>query len=393
MNRAYAFLCSVLLSFFALASFLALEYRQAAAAEPIRIGVVFSVTGPGGFIGTPQRDGIIAVVDDVNKRGGVLGRQVEVFVEDDKSSPTSAVVAATKLIKDKKVSVLIGPSMIDSGMAMIPVSEQEKTPFIVTGPVVSPFKKWVFILGSGDERDAANFLKRSIQELGARKIAVLYDTAAYGSTAFKVFNAEIKKYPQASFVIQERCETTDTNLVPQLTKIKAANPDTFIIYTSGNPAAVAAKNVNQVGLNARVLCAGGIAVPEFIRNAGAIAEERKFLFWELKAPVAGKLASDDPYRKSIYEPFRKILQAKFGPSKEVSLFHCLGYDGIVVAIEALKIAGSDDRAALRDALEKVRWDGFIGPYACTPTDHIAAPAAARTFLVLKNGELWPYEQK
>lgn len=393
MNRACAVVCRAVLSFFAVSCLLAAAGQQAGAADPIRIGVVFSVTGPGGFIGTPQRDGVMAVVDDVNKRGGVLGRQIEVFVEDDKGNPTNAVVAATKLIKDKKVSVVIGPSMIDSGMAMIPVCEQERTPFIVTGPVVSPFKKWVFILGSGDERDAANFLKRSIQDLGARKIAVLYDTAAYGSTAYKVFNGEIKKYPQASFVIQERCETTDTNLVPQLTKIKAANPDTFIIYTSGNPATVAAKNVNQLGMNARVLCAGGVAVPEFIRNAGAIAEERKFLFWELKAPVAGKFAADDPYRRNIYEPFKKILQAKFGPSKEVSLFHCLGYDGIEVAIEALKIAGSDDRAAIRDALEKVRWDGFIGPYACTPTDHIAALAAARTFLILKNGELWPYERK
>jgi branched-chain amino acid transport system substrate-binding protein len=364
--------------------------KPANAAEPIRIGVVFSITGPGGFVGTPQRDGLMAVVDDVNKRGGILGRQLEIFVEDDKGNPTNAVIATTKLIKDKKVSVVIGPSMIDSGMAMIPICEQEQTPFVVTGPVVSPFKKWVFILGSGDARDAANFLKRSIQELGARRIAVLYDTSAYGSTAHKVFNGEIGKYPEASFVIQERCETTDTNMIPQLTKIKAANADTLIIYTSGNAATVTAKNLNQLGINMRILCAGGVAVPEFFKNAGAIAEERKFLYWELKAPVAGKFPADDPYRKNLYEPFKKILQAKFGTSKDVSLFHTLGYDGIQVAIEALKIAGTDDRAAVRDALEKVRFEGFIGPYACTPTDHIGALAAARTFLILKNGELWPF---
>jgi branched-chain amino acid transport system substrate-binding protein len=276
-------------------------------------------------------------------------------------------------------------------MAMIPICEKERTPFIVTGPLVSPFKKWVFILGAGDARDAANFLKKSIQELGARRIAALYDTSAYGSTAYKVFNGEIGKYPEASFVIQERCENTDTNVIPQLTKIKAANPDTFIIYSSVN-AAVVAKNFKQLGMNMRVLCAGGIAVPEFIKNAGVIAEEYKFLFWELKAPVAGKLSADDPYRKNLYEPFKKILQAKYGPSRDVILFHTLGYDGIQVAIEALKIASTDDRAAVRDALEKVRWDGFIGPYACTPTDHIAALAAARIFLMLKNGELAPYER-
>jgi len=392
MKRSSAVVAKVVFFVFAISCFVAVHGIQARASEPIRIGVVFSVTGPGGFVGTPQRDGLMAIVDDVNKRGGVLGRQIEAFIEDDKGSPTNAVVAATKLIKDKKVSVVIGPSMIDSGMAMIPICEQEQTPFIVTGPVVSPFKKWVFILGSGDARDAANFLKRSIEQLGARRIAVLYDTSAYGSTASKVFNGEIGKHPEASFVIQERCETTDTNMIPQLTKIKAANADTFIIYTSGNAATVTAKNFSQLGMSMRVLCAGGVAVPEFIKNAGPIAEEHKFLFWELKAPVAGKLSPDDPYRKNLYEPFKKIMQAKYGPSRDVILFHTLGHDGIQVAIEALKIAGSDDRAAIRDALEKVRWEGFIGPYACTPTDHIGSLAAARTFLILKNSELWPYEK-
>lgn len=112
----------------------------------------------------------------------------------------------------------------------------------------------------------------------------------------------------------------------------------------------------------------------------------------MKAAVAGKLSPNDPYRKNIYEPFKKILQQRFGPSADVLLFHALGYDGIKVAIEALKIAGSDDRAALRDALEKVRWEGFVGPFSCTPTDHLGAAAAARIFLILKNGELLPYEE-
>lgn len=372
--------------------FFSCEVKPLAAAEPIRIGVVLSITGPIGFVGTMQRDGINAIVDDVNRRGGVLGRPIEIFLEDDQSNPTTAVIAATKLVKDKKVSMIVGPSMTDAGMSIIPVCEQEQVPFIITAPVVSPFKKWVFLIGSGDARDAANFLKQTVQKFGAKRIALLHDTSNYGSTGAKVFNAEIGKYPGSSLIIQEKHELADTNMVPQLTKIKAANPDTLVVYTNGPPASVIAKNFKQLGMKMRVLCAGGVAVPEFIKIAGPIAEEHKWLYWELKAAVAGKLSPDDPYRKNLYEPFKKILQAKFGPSIDVILFHTLGHDGIMVAIEALKIAGTDDRAALRAALEKVRWEGFVGPFACSPTDHIGAAAATRTFLILRNGELQPYEK-
>lgn len=364
----------------------------ARSAEPIRIGVVLSITGSTGFVGTMERDGIIAIVDDVNRKGGVLGRPLEVFLEDDQSNPTTSVIAATKLVKDKKVCMIVGPSMTDAGMAIIPVCEQEQVPFIITAPVVSPFKKWSFIIGSGDQRDAANFLKQTIQKFGAKRIALIHDTSNYGSTGARVFNAEIGKYPGSSIVIQEKHELADTNMIPQLTKIKAANPDTLVVYTNGPPAAVIAKNFKQLGMKMRVLCAGGVAVPEFIKIAGPIAEEYKWLYWELKAAVAGKFSPDDPYRKNLYEPFKKVLQAKFGPSADVVLFHTLGHDGIKVAVEALKVAGTDDRAALRNALEKVKWEGFVGPFACSPTDHIGAVAATRTFLILKNGELQPYEK-
>ncbi len=82
----------------------------AGAAEPIRIGVVFSITGWAGFIGTPERDSLVTVIEDVNRKGGVLGRPIELFVEDDQSNPTNAALAAAKLIRDKLVSAVIGPS-------------------------------------------------------------------------------------------------------------------------------------------------------------------------------------------------------------------------------------------------------------------------------------------
>ena len=106
----------------------------ASAAEPIKIGAIVSVTGPGGMIGTPMRDAFVALVEDFNRKGGVQGRQIQLFVEDDQSNPTNAVVSATKLVRDMNVALLMGPTISDSAMAMIPVAEQEQIPFAITVP-------------------------------------------------------------------------------------------------------------------------------------------------------------------------------------------------------------------------------------------------------------------
>jgi branched-chain amino acid transport system substrate-binding protein len=268
------------------------------AAQPIKIGLICSVTGPVGFLGTPQKDAMVAVVENINKKGGVLGRQIELFIEDDKSNPTNAVIAASKLIRDIKVAVIVGPTITDSGMAIMPIVEKNEVPYLVTTPVTSTFKKWVFLLGPGDVRQASNNLNQTVNVLGAKKIALIHDTANYGMTAAKILNNEIKKYPGVSFVIQEKCETTDTNMVPQLTKIKATNPDVLIIYTTGGPASVIAKNYKQLGMTTEVVCSGAVAMPEFMKSAGAIAEEYQWKIIAMQIIVAETLPLNDPYRKN-----------------------------------------------------------------------------------------------
>jgi branched-chain amino acid transport system substrate-binding protein len=362
------------------------------AAEPIKVGAVVSLTGWAGFIGTPQKEAFIAIFDDVNAKGGIGGRKIEYYLEDDQSNPTTAVIAATKLIRDKKVAIMTGPSTTDSGMAMIPVCEQEQVPFVITGPVVAPFKKWVFLVGPGDHRLAVHIAEVVATKLGAKRIALLHDTSNYGMTGAKVLNKEIAQYPGTSFIIQEKFETKDTNVIPQLTKIKAANPDLMILFTTGNPASVVAKNFKQLGMKTPVLGSTPVGTPEFIRMAGDIAEENKWMFMAAKLFVADKLSPDDPLRK-IYEPFKKLMKDKYGDSMVINLFHATTYDGATAVIEAIKAAGTDDRAALRDALERVKFEGFHGAFACTPDDHQGAPKDTFTdVMILKNKQLELYKK-
>ncbi len=366
--------------------------QQAGAADPIKIGVVFSITGPGGFIGTPQKDAIVAIVENTNNHGGLLGRQIELFIEDDKSVPTNAVIAVTKLARDKRVCAIVGPSMTDSGMAMIPTCEQEKVPFLLTAPVAAPYKKWVFYLGAGDTREGQWALDFTAKTFGAKRIAILSSTDNHGSTLGAAVEGSIGKYPGASVVIHEKCELTDTNMIPQLTKIKAANADALLVLMPGNAATVVAKNYKQLGITTQVVTSHGVPMPDFVKISGKIAEETKWIMFGNFMAVVEKYPPDNPLKKNVYEPLKQIMQEKFGKDAKPSIFHAVTSDGIRAVIEAIKIAKSDDRAAIRDAVEKVKFEGFVGEFAPTAQDHQGAPTAATVPMVLKGGEFYPWQK-
>ena len=361
------------------------------AAEPIKIGTIFSITGWGGFIGTPQKEAFTALVEDINKKGGINGRQLEFYYEDDTSVPTNAVIAATKLIRDKKVVAMVGTSLSDSAMAIVPTCEQEQTPFVNSGPANIPWKKWVFSVGPGDVRCAAHLIEFAAKNLNAKRIALLHGADAEGMLGAKVINSELPKYPGVSIIIQERFEPSDTNMVPQLTKIKGANPDLIILYTTGGPGAVVAKNYKQLGVTTQVLGGNSLTMPDFVNIAGKIVDEAKWIFMSQPMMIVDKMSPDDPYRKNVYEPFKKIMQDKYGPSKEVTLFHGSCYDAIMGIVEAMKMAAPNiTRASIRDNIEKVKIDGFIGTFGPTPTDHQACHEDPMRPMTFKNGAWTPY---
>lgn len=364
------------------------------AAEPIKIGMVVSVTGPVGYLGTYQKEAMTALVEDINSKGGVLGRPLEVYLEDDQSAPTTAVIAATKLIRDKKVAAVIGPTTTDAGMAMAPICEQEQLPFIAYSPMVSPFKKWLFLLGPGDARIASHLAEDAVGLLGAKRIALLHDSAYYGTTAARIIRKKIDEYPGVSIVVQEQFERADTNMIAQLMRIKAAKPDLIILQcTGGAMAAIIAKNYKQLGMTTRLVSSGSLSQKDFMKlGGGQIAEENGWMALLLKISVAERISPTDPFRKSVYEPFKKAFQDKYGKDRDVNVFHAGPPDAVNILVAALKIAGTDDRAALRDAIEKVRIEGMLGPFACSPTDHQGSPKDVSIWSVVKAGEWVPHKE-
>ena len=140
----------------------------ARAAEPIKIGVIYSMTGWGAFLGTGEKPGTMAAVEIFNRTGGLNGRKIEVYLEDDQSNPTVATTAATKLIRDKKVSAIIGGSIVESAMSIIPTCEREQIIDIPTPPLQIPLKKWVFLVPLDDFGLSDKMVDFAVNELGKR---------------------------------------------------------------------------------------------------------------------------------------------------------------------------------------------------------------------------------
>ena len=365
----------------------------AEAAEPIRIGSIFSITGWAGAMGTPPKEAIEIVVDDVNRRGGVLGRQIEIVYEDDQSNPTSSAISATKLIRDKKVSVLLGSTLTVFCMPIIPIVEREQVPMMAFGAgheITYPLKKWVFRIPLTDYRLSPRMLRFTVNVLGAKKIALLHSTDASGMMGGQGVVDTVANYG-ASLVITEKFDPKDTNMIPQLTKVKAAQPDAIILYTNAAPAAVIAKNYQQLGMKTPVICSHGVPTAEFIKLAGKIVEDGRWIIFGPRCLFAEKMSPDDPWRKKIHDPFQKALKEKTGKT-EVTGWYANGHDAMRMVIEALKIAGTDDRAAIRDAMEKVKYHGLLADFEFSPKDHDGQSGESIEPVIIKNDEFWPYKR-
>jgi branched-chain amino acid transport system substrate-binding protein len=357
------------------------------AAEPIKIGMVSSVTGFFGFLGTPGKEAVQVEVDRVNSEGGILGRPIKVYYEDDQSNPTNSVIATTKLVRDIEVCAVIGTAFTIGATSMIPIASREGVSLLPTCPATTDFNKWVFFVLIDDTRHGPGMLKFMAEDLKARKIAILTANSVGYLAGIEALKKDLDKYG-AKIIIEERFEYADTSVITQLTKIKAAKPDAILNYSAATSASVAAKNYRQLGMDVPVVNSWGVASKEHARLAGEVVAGKPWIVFGLKCLFADKLLPDDPYRKNLYEPHKKGLMDKFG--KEFQSYGANAHDAFHIVVEGLKLAGTDDRNALRDAIEKVKYQGLVGDFSVSPTDHYGMPVSAVIPQVIKNGEYYPY---
>ena len=363
---------------------LALGALGAFAADPIKIGSVLSVTGPAAFLGDPELKTLQLYVDDLNKKGGVLGRPLQLVHYDDGSDANKANGFTKRLIEDDKVDVLVGGTTTGATMSSVPLAEKAGIPFIsLAGAVVivEPVKKWVF-KPPHTERMAAEKVFEDMKKRGLTKVALLSETSGFGASGKKETEGVAAKYG-ITLVANETYGPKDTDMSPQLTKIKTApGVQAVFVFGLGQGPAIVTKNYKQLGITLPLYQSHGVASDEFLKLAGPAAEGVR-----LPSPaqlIPEKLPASDP-QKPIVTAYDKAYKAAY--KTDVSTFGGYAYDGLMLAVDAIKRAGSTDKAKVRDALEATK--GFVatsGTFNMSPTDHMGLDLSAFRLLEVKGGD-------
>lgn len=357
---------------------------SAFAADPIKIGSVLSVTGPAAFLGDPELKTLQLYIEKINKEGGVLGRQLQLVHYDDGTDASKANGFAKRLIDDDKVDIIVGGTVTGSTMSMIPLVEKAEIPFIsLAGAVVivEPVKKWVFKTPHTD-RMAAEKVFEDMKKRNLTKVALLSETSGFGASGKKETEAMAGKMG-ITLVANETYGPKDTDMTPQLTKIKnTEGVQAVFVFGLGQGPALVNKNYKQLGITLPLYHAHGVASEEFIKLSGPAAEGVRLPAAALL--VADKLAASDP-QKPVTTAYRKAYNDRF--KEDVSTFGGHAYDGLMIAVDAFKRAGSTDKAKVRDAIEATKgYIGTGGKVNMSATDHMGLDLSAFRMLEIKNGD-------
>ncbi len=361
----------------------------AMAADPIKIGSVLSVTGPAAFLGDPELKTLQMYVDDINKKGGVIGRPLQLVHYDDGSDANKANGFAKRLLDDDKVDILVGGTTTGSTMSMVPLAEKSGTPFIsLAGAVVivEPVKKFVFKTPHTD-RMAAEKVFEDMKKRGITKVALLSETSGFGASGKKETEGVAAKYG-ITLVANETYGPKDTDMSPQLTKIKGTpGVQAVFVFGLGQGPAIVTKNYKQLGITLPLYQSHGVASDEFLKLAGPAAEGVR-----LPSPaqlIPTKLPANDP-QKPVVTAYENAYKAAY--KQDVSTFGGYAYDGLTLAVDAIKRANSTDKAKVRDALEATK--GFVatsGTFNMSPTDHMGLDLSSFRMLEVKGGD-WTIAQ-
>ncbi|MBM22238.1 MAG: ABC transporter substrate-binding protein [Stappia sp.] len=355
-----------------------------AVAETIKIGAPLSVTGPASFLGDPEAKTLEIYVKQINEAGGVNGKDLELVVYDDSGDANKARTFATRLVEDDGVVAVVGGSTTGTTMAMIPVFEDAGIPFIsLAGAVVviDPVKEYTFKTPHTDKM-ACEKIFEDMQAKGIAKIGMISGTGGFGKSMRQQCMSVVGDYG-IEVVADESYGPKDSDMTPQLTNIKNAEGIQAVANPGfGQGPAIVTRNYRQLGIEVPLYQSHGVASKSFIDLAGDAAEGVRLPASALL--VADKLPDDDPQKKVVVDYKTTYEEATGQP---VSTFGGHAYDGLMILVDAIKRAGSEEPQAIRDAIEET--SGFMGTAGVvnmSANDHLGLDLTAFRMLEIKGGD-------
>jgi branched-chain amino acid transport system substrate-binding protein len=352
------------------------------AKEPVKVGIVLSMSGPAAVFGLPERDAINAVYKEVFASAGVNGHRLDLVFCDDKTNPTEAARCVTQLTNDEKVVAIVGPGSGGNILAAGPIADRLKVPLLGPAGTVAitdkanAFYPWVFRVAINDMVGVRALLEAAVKA-GAKKIGVIYQEDAYGKFG-NDFAAKLGAEIGFQVVESVSAPYTATDLTPQATKLRNANVDAVFMQLSiSSLGAGFLKAANEVGLKVPLYGNSGLAQKSFIDAAGPLGEGVRVL-------SIGNL----PYDPTPPEQKLSAMLVKNG-NKPQGWGEIVGVNGLMAVVAAIKaIDGPITGQKMRDTLENLC--GFetysMGKPCFTKDNHDGWGADALVLTTIRGGQ-------
>jgi branched-chain amino acid transport system substrate-binding protein len=342
--------------------------------QTIKIGLVTALSGQSARAGEAITRGLAVAIDEINAKGGVLGRKLELIRRDDEATPAKGVIAARELVFKEKVAVLFGGLDTPVSLAIVPIMNENKIPFMGPWAAGTPITKngakenYVFRVSAVDEIVNKAMLQYSQKTFNARSCGMILVNNPWGESNEKGLMAALAAKNMKPAGI-EKFEGNDVDVVPQLTRLRNAGADCLFLVGNVGPSAQVVKSLDRMGWKPPIVSHWGPAGGRFTELAGPSAKEVHFVqtysFFGKQTPVGEKVL--------------KALMAKYpdikGPGDVTPAVGVANaYDAMMLTALALQGAGSTDGPKVRDGYHKIgRYEGLIKTYnkPFTPENHDA----------------------
>ena len=330
---------------------------RAHAADPIRIGISGPMTGQFAQNGQWMKNGVAIAVKQVNDKGGIKGRMIELRIADDLGpNPTAAANAVTKLATQDEVVALVGPHYTPGILPNVPLLGKYKIPALTgaTGPVVTQQgSPWVFRVRLNDAIGADLLVKYVTEDLQWKKIGLGYVNTAFGQSGIAVVKASLAKRNVEPVLVQAHTDATK-DFTSQILAFQQANVDGVIVWTDDQPAGLIAKQSKTLGVKFGIAGNTAFSQPIFLGLAGEGADG---------CLAIGEFVKDNPDER--VQAWKKLYAATY-PGDEPELYATVYHDAAKLIIAAMERSDSISGEAIQQALTGIRdFQGIVTRYGWT----------------------------
>lgn len=348
---------------------------------PIRLGHYASLTGKDAAFGVATRKGVLLAIEEINAKGGVLGRKLEYLVEDIQSKQGESATAVKKLISRDKVVAVIGANASANSLEAAPICQNAKIPMMAissTNPKVTEIGDYIFRICFIDPFQGAVLAKFARGSLHAQRLALLTSTNSPYSIGLSSVLRERFKAAGGEIVAEQKFAEGDKDFRAQLTAIRSAKPDVIAATGFYTEAALICLQARSLGLDVPVIGGDGWEAPQLVELGGKAVEGTYYSTYfsaENNAPEVQAFVQRYRLRWSNELP------------EGVS---ALGYDAVYLIVDAMRKSGTTDSAPLRAAMAATR--DFPGVTGRTTIDEKRNSSKAAVMLTVRNGKTVFYEQ-